>query len=81
MGDLTGLVTVSLLFGLPCLWVWTRHQRKMAEMHGSADSGEVAQLRAQIARMEQRLGVLEKLATDPTARLAREIDQLRDGRQ
>ena len=39
---------------------------------------ETAQLRALIARMQERLAVLETIATDPAERTAREIENLRD---
>ena len=38
---------------------------------------ENAELRSSVARMEQRLAVLERIATDPAERTAREIESLR----
>jgi hypothetical protein len=35
------------------------------------------QLRAQVLRLEQRTAVLERIATDPAERTAREIEKLR----
>ncbi len=78
VGSLTGLAAVTLIFGLPCLWIWTHHQRKVMQMKDQGGGKEVELLRAQIERMEQRLRVLEKLATDPAARLADDIERLRD---
>jgi hypothetical protein len=40
-------------------------------------SNENAQLKGQIGRLEERLAVLERIATDPAERTAREIDSLR----
>jgi hypothetical protein len=80
MGEFTGLVAVLMIFGLPCLAVWTHHQRKMADKQGQGSSGEIAHLRAKLERMEERMMVLEKIATDPTARLADDIERLRDKR-
>ena len=34
-------------------------------------------LGAQISRLEERIAVLERIATDPAERTAREIDRLR----
>ena len=34
-------------------------------------------LRGQVSRLEERLSVLERIATDPAERVAREIEQLR----
>jgi len=39
---------------------------------------ENARLTGQIGRLEERLAVLERIATDPAERTAREIEQLRN---
>jgi hypothetical protein len=41
-------------------------------------SNENEKLVSQIGRLEERLRVLERIATDPAERTAREIDALRD---
>ena len=38
---------------------------------------ENGRLRGQVARLEERLAVLERIATDPAERTAREIENLR----
>ncbi len=40
-------------------------------------STENARLTGQISRLEERIAVLERIATDPAERVAREIDSLR----
>lgn len=40
-------------------------------------TGENEQLRGQVERLEKRLRVLERIATDPATRTAREIEDLR----
>jgi len=40
-------------------------------------SGENDRLHGQISRLEERIAVLERIATDPAERTAREIDNLR----
>jgi hypothetical protein len=40
-------------------------------------AGENAQLKAQVGRLEERIAVLERIATDPAGRTAREIEALR----
>ena len=40
-------------------------------------SGENERLTGQISRLEERIAVLERIATDPAERTAREIDALR----
>ena len=52
------------------------HPTKPAETEKLA--AENQQLKATVERLEDRLKVLERIATDPTKRLADEIDQLRD---
>jgi hypothetical protein len=44
-------------------------------------SSENERLTGQIGRLEERLRVLERIATDPAERTAREIDALRDRAQ
>ena len=41
-------------------------------------SNENEKLHGQVGRLEERLAVLERIATDPAERTAREIDALRD---
>ncbi|HEX8415662.1 MAG TPA: hypothetical protein VF637_17545 [Sphingomicrobium sp.] len=43
-------------------------------------TGENAQLRAEIGAIKDRLGTLERIATDQPSHLAREIDSLRLGK-
>ncbi len=40
-------------------------------------AGENEKLTARISRLEERIAVLERIATDPAARTVREIDALR----
>ena len=40
-------------------------------------TSENAGLKSQVGRLEERIAVLERIATDPAARTAREIDELR----
>ncbi len=41
-------------------------------------SSENERLTGQVSRLEERIAVLERIATDPATRTAREIDALRD---
>jgi precorrin-6B methylase 1 len=43
----------------------------------SASSAEAARLRAEVNRLNDRIQVLERLATDPAKRLSDEIDALK----
>ncbi|WP_419808685.1 hypothetical protein [Sphingomonas sp.] len=40
-------------------------------------TGENERLHGQVGRLEERIAVLERIATDPATRTAREIDSLR----
>ena len=42
-------------------------------------TNENAGLKGQVGRLEERIAVLERIATDPAERTAREIEQLRHG--
>jgi len=44
----------------------------------SASSAEAARLRSEVARLNDRIQVLERLATDPAKRLSDEIDSLKN---
>ncbi len=66
-----------------------RGRQKLAEIRAKAAHGpdpareiellssENAGLRGKIGRLEERLSVLERIATDPAERTAREIESLR----
>jgi hypothetical protein len=41
-------------------------------------TNENAGLKGQVSRLEERIAVLERIATDPAERTAREIEQLRN---
>ncbi len=45
------------------------------QVHVLTDQNEA--LRNQVSRLEERIAVLERIATDPAERTAREIEQLR----
>ena len=56
------------------------HERRRLTA-GSTDKAELTRenetLRQTVSRLEQRLAVLERIATDPAERTAREIENLR----
>ena len=77
---MTGMVLVAALI---FAWMRTRGQVKVAAGSHEATrqvellSNENAGLKGQVGRLEERIAVLERIATDPADRTAREIDQLR----
>ena len=59
-----------------------KHRRKMAEIKhgfGKADANllENRELRETVSPMQDRIAVLEQIATDPARRTAEEIEKLR----
>ena len=68
---------------------WMRGRQRLAEITAQADqkleaarqvellSDENAGLKGQVGRLESRIAVLERIATDPAERTAREIESLR----
>jgi hypothetical protein len=77
---MTGMVLFSaLLFA----WMRTRAQAKLASGGLEAQrqvellSGENAGLKGQVGRLEERIAVLERIATDPAQRTAAAIEDLR----
>ena len=64
--------------------VRTRAEAAKASVHGLESvrqvellSAENAGLKGQMGRLEERIAVLERIATDPSERTAREIENLR----
>jgi hypothetical protein len=79
-----GIMTAMLLSAaLVYSWIRSRGQARKAE--GSLEavrqvellSNENAGLKGQVGRLEERIAVLERIATDPAERTARDIEQLR----
>ena len=60
-----------------------RRDRRRVALHAAIqppgdDGAEAARLRNEVTRLNERIQVLERLATDPGKRLADEIDALKD---
>lgn len=76
------LVAFSAVMGLTGMFL--SHRRKMASIkHGKAAGADEAttreniELRETVGLMQDRIAVLEQIATDPAQRTAREIEDLR----
>ncbi|THD35768.1 MAG: hypothetical protein E7773_10340 [Sphingomonas sp.] len=89
MGIVGGIIKMSIRarHGYP---LEDRQTRRNNRRNGFVDSGELEAQRkvellsneneklvGQIGRLEERLRVLERIATDPAERVSREIDELR----
>lgn len=85
------IVAISTVGWVVNNWIRARHgyplENEWKGMTAKADpdaqrkiellSSENERLTGQISRLEERLSVLERIATDPAERTAREIDALR----
>ncbi|MDB5669225.1 MAG: hypothetical protein JWO25_184 [Alphaproteobacteria bacterium] len=65
-------------------WIKARHgypiddeEEQPSKRKMEAICAENGELKSQIGRLEERLAVLEQIATDPAERTAREIERLR----
>jgi hypothetical protein len=85
MGELIGLAAVVMIFGIPLLSIWTRHQRKIAAMQVETTAEHTAEKAAQYAshiqKLEDRVRVLERIVTDRGYDIATQIEALRDQRE
>lgn len=54
-----------------------RHDQIAGERQARLMADQNEQLQAKVLRLEERIAVLERIATDPATRTAREIDALR----
>jgi hypothetical protein len=86
------IIAISTFGWVATSWIRAKHGYPLEnEWSGMAHKGEHpdaarkielltnenARLTGQIGRLEERLAVLERIATDPAERTAREIEQLR----
>jgi hypothetical protein len=87
------LITAIVVFGIVFdNWIKARHGYPITDDHGNVLtpqernqaarqvellSTENEKLRGQVSRLEERIAVLERIATDPAERTAREIEKLR----
>lgn len=90
-GFVIAIIAISTFGWLASTWIRAKHGYPIEnewsgtshrEDPGSARKVELltnenARLTGQISRLEERIAVLERIATDPAERTAREIDALR----
>ena len=82
----TLLVFFSIVVGLPVLaWFgnsifqrWLRHVETLHQASVDQSPERTAQFAAKVERLEQRLGVIERILTDRSTHLSEEIERLRD---
>ena len=82
MGELIGLVAVSAPFLMVFGIVWIGSQKKLEEKRiaatAEASSEKAAQYATQVARLEDRVQVLERIIIDRGYDIATQIEALRD---
>ena len=77
------MTSILIVGSLINTWIRARHKAAAAGDGLAATrqvellSAENANLKGQVGRLEERLAVLERIATDPAERTAREIESLR----
>ena len=75
---LTIAITAAVILMVATSWMKTKRRALELQPSGMATlQGENETLKAQVARLENRLHVLERIAVDPAEQTAREIEQLR----
>ena len=85
--DLAAFIAImtAMLLSAALVYSWIRSRGQARKAEGSLEaarqvellSNENAGLKGQVGRLEERIAVLERIATDPAERTAREIEQLR----
>ncbi|TYC91885.1 hypothetical protein FMM79_04235 [Novosphingobium sp. BW1] len=68
-------------FLVGALVVWTKHQRRMAEIQAEATAEKAAQYASGTRELEERVRVLERIITDGSYDTALQIEALRDQRE
>ena len=84
MGEVIGLIGVLIpivALSIPIVTIWTRHQRKMAEIQAQTTAEKAAQYAVQNTALEDRVRVLERIVTDKGYDVATQIEALRDARK
>ena len=84
------IVAMSMAAWVITTWIRAKHGYPIDEWSDGSGSGEIEtrraaelmarendQLKGQIGRLEERIATLERIATDPSERISREIDNLR----
>jgi len=87
-GKVFSLLFFMIVVGLPVIVGvggemfkrWLKHKEKMVDALNAQTAEKAAQYAAHTERLEQRVRVLERIATDRGVELADEIERLRDDR-
>lgn len=78
---------IAITFGctIPMVAIWAKHKQKIAAMEigatADATAEKAAQYASQVAKLEDRVAVLERIVTDRGYDIATQIEALRDTRE
>lgn len=74
------VLTIIAVSAIILSWIKHRSPRLAGDSRREMEAlaNENAGLKGQVVRLEERLAVLERIATDPATRTAHEIEQLRN---
>jgi hypothetical protein len=78
MGDAIWILIPLAPFLLGGFAIWSKHQQSMIEKQSEMTAEKAAQYAAHTERLEARVRVLERIATDRGVDVAEEIERLRD---
>ena len=78
---IAGIIGGTVMFVSALRFVRDRQAHQATPREAAAENEKLARenegLRHMVGRLEERINVLERIATDPAERTAREIEQLR----
>ena len=74
------MIPIVAIVGKTFVKPWLEHRERALEVEANKLAEKAAQYAAQTERLEQRVRVLERIATDRGADLSDQIDRLRDQR-
>ena len=87
IGVFIPIIAITFGMGLGAIGMWTQHKQKLAKFEldrektrAVASQGQVGEQAVQIAELEDRMRVLERIVTDRGYDLASQIEALRDER-
>ncbi|NCP25237.1 MAG: hypothetical protein GW854_13995 [Erythrobacter sp.] len=79
MIGIVALVTIVLGIAQDTFQTWLKHKERQMELMANKTAEQAAQYAAKAQKLEARVRVLERIATDRDSDLAMQIEDLRDG--
>ena len=73
------LVAIILGIAQDTFQTWLKHKERQMELMANKTAEQAAQYAAKAQKLEARVRVLERIATDRGSNLAMQIEDLRDG--